>query len=49
MQTQEMYWKQKYTCLEENYDTLKNEFKKKQFTSETTTGKLTFLVSKIQF
>lgn len=39
MQIQEMYWKQKYNCLEENYNALKNELKK-QNTSKITTGKL---------
>jgi len=29
MQIQEMYWKQKYDKLEENYNTLKNEYDKK--------------------
>lgn len=43
MQIQEMYWKQKYNCLEENYNALKNELKK-QNTSKTKTGKLVILV-----
>lgn len=40
MQTQEMYWKQKYDRLEENYNTLKKEYEKKQNIAKTTTGNL---------
>lgn len=35
MQTQEMYWKQKYDTLEENYNILKNDFEKNQNTSKS--------------
>lgn len=51
MQTQEMYWKQKYDNLFENYNIFMNEYKNKQSTAKTTTGKcivlLFFIVSKI--
>lgn len=40
MQIQEMYWKQKYDSLEENYNTLKNEHEKKQNIAKTPTGNL---------
>lgn len=39
MQVQEMYWKQKYNCLEKNYNAIKNELKN-QNSSKTTIGKL---------
>ncbi|XP_025423494.1 uncharacterized protein LOC112692893 isoform X2 [Sipha flava] len=35
MQTQEMFWKQKYDSLEENYNSLKCEYDKNQNTSKT--------------
>lgn len=43
MQIQEMYWKQKYDRLEENYNILKNKYEKKQNIAETTTGKFFLL------
>lgn len=38
MQVQEMYWKQKYNFLEENYNAVKNELKKEN-SSKTKIGK----------
>lgn len=35
MQTQEMFWKQKYDSLEENYKSLKCEYDKNQITTKT--------------
>ncbi|KAL5233690.1 hypothetical protein ACI65C_001100 [Semiaphis heraclei] len=37
MQIQEMYWKQKYKSLEENYNILKNEYEKNQNSSKSET------------
>ncbi|XP_027845142.2 uncharacterized protein LOC114125612 [Aphis gossypii] len=37
MQIQEMYWKQKYESLEENYNTLKNEYEKSQSSTKSKT------------
>ncbi|XP_003241437.1 uncharacterized protein LOC100575782 [Acyrthosiphon pisum] len=37
MQIQEMYWKQKYESLEENYNTLKNEYEVNQNSSKSKT------------
>lgn len=42
MQIQEMYWKQKYKSLEENYNILKNEYEKNQNSSKSETGNHTF-------
>lgn len=39
MQIQEMYWKQKYSSLEENYNTLKNKYKEKVNFTKIPTGK----------
>ena len=41
MQIQEMYWKQKYETLEENYNTLKNEFEKNLNSTKFKTGNYT--------
>lgn len=42
MQIQEMYWKQKYESLEENYNTLKNEYEKNRNSPKSKTSKYTF-------
>lgn len=44
MQTQEMYWKQKYDSLEENYNNLKNKYEKISHTITTNNGNYTKLV-----
>lgn len=44
MQIQEMYWKQKYDSLEENYKALKIECQKYQNMTKTTTGKIIILL-----
>jgi len=41
MQIQEMYWKQKYESLEENYNTLKNEYEVNQNSSKSKTSNYT--------
>jgi len=38
MQIQEMYWKQKYESLEENYNTLKNEYEKSLSSTKSKTS-----------
>jgi len=40
MQTQEIYWKQKYNSLEENYNALKNEYEEKLNFTKIPTSKL---------
>lgn len=40
MQTQEIYWKQKYHSLEETCNTLKNKLEQNQNTIKITKGKL---------
>lgn len=40
MQTQELFWKQKYDSLEENYNNIKIKYEKNKNTIKTTNGKL---------
>jgi len=40
MQTQEIYWKQKYNSLEENYNTLKTLYEEKLNVTKLPIGKL---------
>lgn len=44
MQTQEMYWKQKYDNLNDNYNILMNEYKNKQSTAKAVIGKYIVLL-----
>lgn len=47
MQTQEMFWRQKYDNLEKHYTNLKNEFEIHLKSIKITTGKLIFIFSRI--
>jgi len=47
MQIQEMYWKQKYESLEENYNTLKNEYEKIQSSIKSKTSNYTIFFNLI--
>jgi len=38
MQIQEMYWKQKYESLEENYNSLKNEYEQNKNSTKSKTS-----------
>lgn len=44
MQTQEIYWKQKYDSLEETCNILKNKLEKDQNTTKIKAGKLKILL-----
>jgi len=44
MQIQEMYWKQKYESLEENYNTLKNEYEKSLSSTKSKTSNYTIFL-----
>jgi len=49
MQIQEMYWKQKYESLEENYNTLKNEYEKILSSTKSKTSNYIFFLILFNF